>query len=248
MGKEKILVVGASSGIAKAVVRDYASHGNDFILTSRNKIEAKRLATDAEIRGARNSLGLQFDPSNTNARNEFIKEVFIQWPKGPTIVLICYGICIRQSEITLNPELALNQILINLGSLVVFCEALFPKLSSGATVAVLSSVAGDRARQSNYVYGASKAGLNAYLDGLRLRGLKENKAVLIIKPGLVDTPMTAKIAANSSFLLRAPEDVSKDIIKAIKLKRSVLYTPWFWRPIMTIIKNIPEKIFKHLKF
>jgi decaprenylphospho-beta-D-erythro-pentofuranosid-2-ulose 2-reductase len=114
------------------------------------------------------------------------------------------------------------------------------------TLAVISSVAGDRGRQSNYVYGAAKAALSTFLGGLRQRLAKSNVDVLTIKPGFVDTPMTAAIA-NKGALWATPERVAAGIVRAIDRRRSVVYLPGFWRGIMLVIRTIPEPLFKKLK-
>jgi len=113
------------------------------------------------------------------------------------------------------------------------------------TIAVISSVAGDRGRQSNYVYGAAKSGLDAFLQGLRNRRSKADVHVLTIKPGFVDTPMTAHIPERGP-LWAQPEDVAKGIVSAIEKQKYVVYLPRFWSLIMLIIRSIPERIFKKL--
>jgi short-subunit dehydrogenase len=112
---------------------------------------------------------------------------------------------------------------------------------------VISSVAGDRGRGSNYVYGSAKAGLSAYLSGLRNRLFAHGVAVITIKPGFVDTSMTAGRLDPKSPLVATPERVAADIDRAIRRRRNVVYTPWFWWPIMIIIRSIPESIFKRLR-
>ena len=119
----------------------------------------------------------------------------------------------------------------------------FEKLQKG-TIAVGSSVAGDRGRQSNYLYGTAKGAKTIFLQGLRNRLTKSGVQVLTIKPGFVDTPMTAHIEKGPLFV--DPEVIAQGIMKAIKNKRDVVYLPFFWRWIMLIIKLIPEKIFKRL--
>jgi short-subunit dehydrogenase len=114
------------------------------------------------------------------------------------------------------------------------------------TLAVISSVAGDRGRQSNYVYGAAKAAVTTFLGGLRQRLVKSGVAVLTIKPGFVDTPMTATIA-NKGALWAQPDRVAVGIVQAIDRRRNIVYLPWFWRWIMLVIRHIPEALFKHLK-
>jgi decaprenylphospho-beta-D-erythro-pentofuranosid-2-ulose 2-reductase len=109
---------------------------------------------------------------------------------------------------------------------------------------VISSVAGDRGRQDNYIYGSAKAALSVYLQGLRNRLHKDGISILTVKPGFVDSPMTAELKKN--LLFAKPVQVAKAIIKATKNKKDILYTPFFWRPIMQIIRLIPERIFKRL--
>ena len=118
----------------------------------------------------------------------------------------------------------------------------FEEKKSG-TIAVITSVAGDRGRQSNYIYGASKAMVSVFLQGLRNRLFHSQVNVLDIKPGFVDTPMTAHIKKGGPLWAK-PEAVAKDIVNAIEKKKDLLYTPFFWRYIMLIIRNIPECIFK----
>ena len=112
-------------------------------------------------------------------------------------------------------------------------------------IAVISSVAGDRGRQSNYVYGAAKGALTIFLQGLRNRLQAANVCVLTIKPGFVDTPMTADLKKGA--LWAKPESVAKGIYRAIKRRKNSVYLPWFWWPIMMVIRHIPEPIFKRLK-
>jgi short-subunit dehydrogenase len=114
---------------------------------------------------------------------------------------------------------------------------------SGRLVA-LSSVAGDRGRGSNFVYGASKAGLTAFLSGLRNRLYPTGVRVVTVKPGFVDTPMTAHLPKNP--LYASPERVARDIVRAVDRGRDVVYTPWWWRIVMFIVRTIPERIFKRL--
>ncbi|WP_250523076.1 MULTISPECIES: SDR family NAD(P)-dependent oxidoreductase, partial [unclassified Caballeronia] len=111
------------------------------------------------------------------------------------------------------------------------------------TLAVISSVAGDRGRPSNYLYGSAKAALQAFLEGLRARLFKVGVHVVDIKPGFVATPMTAGLPLPGP-LVATPEKVAKDIVRGIDRKKDVLYTPWFWWGIMLIIRNVPRFVFK----
>jgi decaprenylphospho-beta-D-erythro-pentofuranosid-2-ulose 2-reductase len=112
-------------------------------------------------------------------------------------------------------------------------------------IAVITSVAGDRGRQSNYVYGAAKGGVDRFLEGLRNRLFRSGVAVITIKPGFVDTPMTAGLRKNALFA--SPRRVGRAIHRAIEARRSVVYVPWFWRPIMFLVTALPESIFRRLR-
>src|SRR5262249_27758698 len=112
-------------------------------------------------------------------------------------------------------------------------------------LAVITSVAGDRGRQSNYVYGAAKGGLHILLQGIRNRLYPAGVAVVEIKPGFVDTPMTAHLRKNALFA--SPGRVGRAVHRAILKRRDIVYVPWFWRPVMTAVKLMPERVFKRLK-
>jgi decaprenylphospho-beta-D-erythro-pentofuranosid-2-ulose 2-reductase len=113
------------------------------------------------------------------------------------------------------------------------------------TIAVITSVAGDRGRQSNYIYGAAKGGLVVFLQGLRNRLHHAGVSVVTLKPGFVDTPMTAHLPKN--FLFCSPRRAGRAIHRAIEARRSVAYIPWFWRPIMALVTILPELVFKRLR-
>jgi hypothetical protein len=162
------------------------------------------------------------------------------------ILLIAYGTLPDQAECIANIELTQAEINLNYLSVVSILTGisqLMLKQGSG-TIAVISSVAGDRGRKSNYIYGSAKGGLTIFLQGLRNALSEKGVHVLTIKPGFVDTPMTADF--KKGLLWVKPEKVANDIVKAVNAKKDVMYSPWFWRWIMLIIKMIPERIFKKM--
>lgn len=167
---------------------------------------------------------------------------------GFDVILIAHGSLSNQTFCEQDIEYALSEFNINALSIISLLTLLANELASqkSGTIAVISSVAGDRGRQNNYVYGSAKAMVSTFLQGLRARLYKSNIHVLTIKPGFVATPMTAHLKKN--FLFANPEKVAKDIVKAIEKKKDVLYTPLFWRIIMMMIKPLPEKIAKRLAF
>ncbi|MDW8371253.1 MAG: SDR family NAD(P)-dependent oxidoreductase, partial [Geminicoccaceae bacterium] len=154
-----------------------------------------------------------------------------------------------QAAIARDPEATRRTLLTNFVSPAVLLTALAARLEAAGKgcLAVITSVAGDRGRASNYVYGAAKGGLSTFLEGLRHRLAGKGVHVLDIRPGPVDTPMTAHLE-KGGFLWASPERVAADIDRAIARRRSVLYTPWFWRWIMLVIRLLPEPLFHRLRF
>jgi short-subunit dehydrogenase len=164
-------------------------------------------------------------------------------------VVLCYGYLPKQEATETDFSEARRTIEVNfLSAASVLSEAAnyLEKRKMGYIVAI-SSVAGDRGRQSNYTYGAAKAALSVYLQGLRNRLHRAGVNVLTVKPGFVDTPMTHGLLDPESPLVASPEMVAADIDLAIRKRKHLLYTPWFWRIIMTLICSIPEAVFKRLR-
>ena len=164
-------------------------------------------------------------------------------------VILCYGSLPDQRQTEMAADDARRAIDVNFTSAVAILSPLASYLESRRSgyLAAISSVAGDRGRQSNYTYGAAKAGLTVYLQGLRNRLYRSGVHVLTIKPGFVDTPMTRGLLNPNSPLVASPARVARDIDRAIRRRRNTLYTPWFWRPIMFAIRMVPEPIFKRMK-
>ena len=161
-------------------------------------------------------------------------------------VLIAHGTLPDQKSCEQSFETARREFEINaLGvmSLLTHAANRFERQGFG-TLAVIGSVAGDRGRQSNYVYGAAKGAVSIFLQGLRNRLNTRGVRVLTIKPGFVDTPMTADFA--KGILWSDPEQVAGGIYKAIEKKKDIVYLPWFWSPVMRMIRGLPETIFKRL--
>ena len=161
-------------------------------------------------------------------------------------VLIAHGTLPEQRACEADWQLAREALLVNGLSPVLLAQQVAAKMAAqqGGVLAVISSVAGDRGRQSNYIYGAAKGGLSVFLQGLRNRYFAQGVKVLTVKPGFVDTPMTAAFAKGP--LWASADGVAGDILAAMARGRDVLYTPWFWRAIMWIIRSIPERVFKRL--
>jgi decaprenylphospho-beta-D-erythro-pentofuranosid-2-ulose 2-reductase len=239
-----ILIIGASSAIAQATARCYAQAGTTFFLLARDAEKLELLAGDLRVRGA-NVFAQTLDVSQIDAHEAVIEQVFVQLERVD-IALLAYGTLPDQVACERDFSLARQEIELNAISKLSLLSLLANRLElqGAGVIAAITSVAGDRGRQSNYVYGASKAMVSVFLQGLRNRLHKLGVAVVDIKPGFVDTPMTAQF--DKGLLWAQPETVAAGIVKAINKKKAVVYLPGFWRWVMWVIRNIPERIFIRL--
>jgi decaprenylphospho-beta-D-erythro-pentofuranosid-2-ulose 2-reductase len=240
---QKVLIIGATSAIAEATARLFAQRGNRLHLLARNQERLESLAQDLVIRGAES---VTFDTLDINdiGRHQSILDTAIDKMDGIDIVLIAHGTLPDQEACEHSIEQTLRELNTNAVSVIALLSHLanlFEKQGNG-TIAVISSVAGDRGRQSNYVYGAAKGAITLFLQGLRNRLHKSGVHILTIKPGFVDTPMTA--AFKKGLLWAKPDTIARGIMNSINKKKDVVYLPSFWRLIMLIIRIIPESIFK----
>jgi decaprenylphospho-beta-D-erythro-pentofuranosid-2-ulose 2-reductase len=243
---QKTLVLGATSAIAIEYCRLLASQGASLVLVARNQERLNVLKSDLLVRGASSVETLQSDLADISLHAQLITTVLTRHADLSS-VLIAYGILGDQKEAERDFAVARQILDVNFTSVVSLLTPLanhFEKLARGSII-VISSVAGDRGRQSNYLYGSSKAALSAYLQGLRNRLSRSNVQVLTVKPGFVDTPMTAAFKKGPLFV--GPEVIARGIHRAVSKGRNEVYLPWFWFPIMQVIKSIPEPLFKRMK-
>lgn len=239
-----LLVLGASSDIAKAIACEYAKEGYNLYLAGRNIEEIKKDGTDISIQFNIEAKACYFDVLDYNSHQKFYDSLSIK-PEG---VVCAAGYLGNQEKSQTDFNEARKIIDTNFTGCVSILNVVandFASRKQGFIIGI-SSVAGDRGRGSNYTYGSSKAALTAYLSGLRCRLAKLNVHVLTVKPGFVATKMTEGLKLPKRLTAK-PEEVAKDIIRAQKSKKDVIYTKWFWEIIMFIIKAIPEKIYKKLK-
>lgn len=243
---KRVLMIGATSAIAQATARELAKHGAELALLGRNTNKLESVARDLVVRGAgRVEIIKVSDLSLVEEHGKILEQVEELLPGYDTVV-IAYGILGDQQEAERSYDSALEQIQTNFLSVVSFLthiSNLFAERGSG-TIVVVSSVAGDCGRKSNYIYGSAKGGLSIFLQGLRNRLHSKGVKVLTVKPGFVDSPMTSAITKN--FLFVTPDRIGSGIVRALDRHGDVVYLPWFWRWIMLVIKLIPETIFKRL--
>lgn len=243
---KKILIIGATSSIAEATARLWAIEGHRLHLVGRNRERLDAMASDLKVRGAESvSAGLL--DVNDFGQHKAVVDSSIQMLEGLDIVLIAHGTLGNQHDCEHDFDLALRELNTNAISVISLLTELANRFEAQkhGSIAVISSVAGDRGRQSNYVYGTAKGALSIFLQGLRQRLYKSGVHVATIKPGFVDTPMTRDFKKGA--LWASPERIAGSIVHACKHKKNVVYTPLFWWPIMLVIRSIPESIFKRIK-
>jgi len=238
------IILGATSSMARALARRLSSQGATLILAGRDMDELGRLATDCDLRGASCAEAMRFDARDAATFAPIIDRAAQE--DGMLNAAVFVGSMPEQADIDTNPALIDGVMADNHTGPARFLHMLAPILEErgGGTIVGVGSVAGDRGRLGNYVYGASKAGFATYLSGLRNRLGRAGAHVMTVKPGFVDTSMTWGI--DGMFLVASPDDVARGILKGVSKGRNVIYTPFFWRYIMLIIRHVPEFIFKKL--
>lgn len=244
---KKILIVGATSSIAHTVARFWAVEKASFYLVSRNSEKLKIVADDLRVRGSNEVFVKTVDINDVASHKDLIKEAYRKLGEID-VIFVAHGTLSNQSECQTSVEMAMSEINNNGLSTIAFLTEISRKLEieSRGTLAVISSVAGDRGRKSNYVYGSSKAMVTVFLEGLQHRFSDSPVKVVIIKPGPTLTPMTLHLRETSRVRLAPVESVSKVIFKGINKGSSVIYAPKIWRLIMFIIKILPPLIFNKL--
>lgn len=245
---KKIIIFGGASAISQATARLWAKQNARLTLIDRDSAKLDIVAADLTTRGASDVKTIATDLSPLDVHQDLIANIIKDAP--PDIVLFSYGTLGNQSAGQTDFTIAHQELTTNFLSVVSLLTHLVNKIQPAnhpTTIAVVSSVAGDRGRASNYIYGTAKGALTIWLAGLRHRLAQEGSPlhILTIKPGFVDTPMTKDFA--KGLLWSQPEKIAKDINAAITNKKTTIYTPWFWRYIMLIIKFLPTPIFHKLK-
>jgi short-subunit dehydrogenase len=245
---KKILIIGATSGIAEATARIWAQSGDELFLVARNQERLGSNADDLKVRGASEVHSYWMDANEFDRHLPMLDKAFGMLGTID-IVLIAHGTLSNQKECEQSVELTMQEIKTNALSVIALLTHLANRFESqgeeGGTIAVISSVAGDRGRASNYVYGSGKAMVTTFTSGLRQRLYKSGVSVVTIKPGFVDTPMTAEF--KKGLMWAKPESIAKGIVVACDKKNGEIYVPRFWWAVMAIIKLIPDELFKKIR-
>jgi decaprenylphospho-beta-D-erythro-pentofuranosid-2-ulose 2-reductase len=244
---QSVLLLGATSGIMRAVAREFASKGYDLLLIARDRAEVGALASDLQIRYGADAKPYVLDVLELGEHEAVLDTCFETAGEGLKGVILGFGYLGEQKQAERDPSearMVLDTNFTALTSLLGHVANHMEQKGEGF-ICVLSSVAGDRGRQSNYIYGSAKAGLSAYLQGLRNRLHRSGVQVTTIKPGFVDTSMT--YGMEGLFLVASPEAVARGIVRAMERGKDEVYLPSIWRWIMLAIRNIPEPLFKRLR-
>ena len=242
--KNSILILGAKSDIGIKIAHKFAEQGNPIQLAARKINELEDEKKKIELMFNIKVTLHEFDALDTMSHIKFVDNL----PELPSIAISTIGLLGKQNENEKNLNESLNIIRSNYEGLVTIFSILANKFETrrSGTLVGLSSVAGERGRANNYIYGSAKAGFTTFLSGLRNRLTESNVHVLTVLPGYVATKMTKEISS-PNFLTAQPEEVAKAVIKGINKKKNIIYTPSIWIIIMLIIKLIPESIFKRIK-
>ncbi|UUX95458.1 SDR family oxidoreductase [Aquabacterium sp. J223] len=245
----RTLVFGATSAIAHATARLWAERGHALCLVGRSQDKLDGVLADLQVRAgsAGRVVAIRADLDDV-AAHPALMDAAVQALGGLDLVLIAHGTLPDNERCAQDVNLTLREMVTNglsAVSLSTLAAQRFEAQGHGS-LAVITSVAGDRGRQSNHTYGAAKGMVSLFLQGLRNRLQPKGIQVLTIKPGFVDTPMTAHIKKGGP-LWASPQQIAAGIVKAVDRKKDVVYLPGFWRLIMTIIRLIPEPVFKRLK-
>jgi decaprenylphospho-beta-D-erythro-pentofuranosid-2-ulose 2-reductase len=240
-----VILFGSLSGIAEKIAEGFLAKGYSIVLCARNREALERQAADLRIRFKGEVVTEVWDAAHLEGQHA----VFARCTAGRTVSGVVFAAGVMHEQEASEPDwrrIAENYS-INLAAPAVMLGLWAPYFAAQGKgfISCLSSVAGDRGRPSNFLYGSSKAGLSAYLEGLRAKYARKGVLVQTVKPGMVRTAMTAGLPASPLFA--DPEKVAQDIVRGILRGKEVLYTPSYWRLIMFVIRSIPTFVFKRLK-
>jgi decaprenylphospho-beta-D-erythro-pentofuranosid-2-ulose 2-reductase len=243
----RVLILGATSPIARALALRFASDGARLYLAARNAEEAQRVAEDVSVRAGVPAFFGAFDAVDFASHDEFVRHAADELG-GLDGVVVCFGTLGDEDAAQTDPGAALallHQNFTGAVSLITLAARHLEQQRSGFVI-VIGSVAGERGRKRNYVYGSAKGALAIFAQGLRGRLAASGVHVMTVKLGTVDTRMTW--GRDGTLLTIAPSKAADLIYSAYRRRAEVVYVPWFWRVIMGAVRLIPESRFKRLSF
>ncbi|HYB90310.1 MAG TPA: SDR family NAD(P)-dependent oxidoreductase [Candidatus Binataceae bacterium] len=243
----KVLILGATSPIARSIAARFGENGAQLYLAARDLAEADRIAADVAVRTGARSVAGAFDAADFASHPDFIRRA-IEALGGLDGIVVAFGTLGDEAAAQTEPGAALatlDQNFTGAVSLITLAARHLETQGSGFII-VIGSVAGDRGRARNYVYGAAKGALAIFAQGLRGRLASAGVHVMTVILGTVDTRMTW--GREGALLTVPPDDAANRIYAAWRRRAEVVYVPWFWRPIMGALKLIPERFFKRLSF
>ena len=243
----KILLLGATSPIGRALAMRFAERGARIHAAARDAAEASKIAADIATRSGADASSGTFDAADFASHRDFLERA-IRELGGLDGVLLCFGTLGDEALSLIDPGEALSLVNQNYAGAVSILTLAARHLEQQGRgfIVVLGSVAGVRGRARNYVYGSAKGALHLFTQGLRARLSRRGVHVMTVILGTVDTRMTW--GREGTLLTVAPERAAASIFRAWERKRDVVYVPWFWRPIMGVIRMVPERLFKRTNF
>lgn len=243
---EHWLILGASSSMARAVARQLAGRGAALTLVGRDADDMAATAADARLRGATSTRVLLCDAADPASRAAFLLQATM--PDTQLNVFLAIGSMPDQDAMDNDPDLLARMIGANYSGPVALLQGLARpfEVQRGGRIVIVGSVAGDRGRRKNYLYGSAKAGLARYAEGLRARLHPAGATVTLVKPGFIDTSMTWGLPG--LFLVASPEACAKAVLRAADRGAATVYVPFFWHYIMLMIQHIPAQVMKKLIF
>jgi decaprenylphospho-beta-D-erythro-pentofuranosid-2-ulose 2-reductase len=236
----KVAIIGATSGIAKEVAKIYAALGATLFLVARDGEKLDSVERDLRARGAEQVERYLSDLADLSLHDAIVSAAGAR----PDIVVVAHGVLPDQSKVDNDPRAQVEAFELNATSVISLVArfATVMEAQRSGVLVVIGSVAGDRGRRSNYVYGSAKAAIHAYCDGLRSRLAKAGVSLVLVKPGWVDTPMTVRSKKNALYV--HPEAIARGIEKAIERRSATVYLPGYWRWISLLVRLLPARFVK----
>lgn len=241
-----VVIVGATSGIGRALARACAAEGRGVVLAGRDAPSLERIAADCRVRFAVPARSERFDALDFDDHAAFVERAVKGFGDGVEGFILCQGEMPDEAVARRDLQIFRRAIDVNYAATVSVLERAADHLADhpGGFLCAVTSVAGDRGRPRNHLYGSTKAAVSVYLGGLRVRMARRGVRVVDARPGIVDTGLTWGLP---DLPLRADADqVARDVLRGISRDRAVVYAPWFWRYVMLIIRWMPDRVFKRL--